>query len=39
MALINTSLLTPRNIAVIAVITAVTHVVAKPLYARIGKKG
>lgn len=39
MKLINTALLTPRNLVVIGVISVIAHTVAKPLYNAVAKKG
>jgi hypothetical protein len=38
MSIINSSLLTPRNIVVITLITTVAHFVAAPLYKLVGNK-
>jgi hypothetical protein len=35
----NTAFFTPRNVAAIAFITAVSHFVARPIYNKIAKKG
>jgi hypothetical protein len=35
----NKALLTPRNIAIIGIISVVSHIVAGPLYRAVAKKG